>query len=863
MRQEAIGIAINGREVKIAHVFRDKHRLGVDFLESSTFSTDIDAELKKKDQQKPETPVIEEEELFSTKSTYDTKTPLESETGIRENTDVLYCLLTKFTSRKNKVAFNISPSRVTYQNLDGQLDYNKNIFRGKLKKKIEGWKKGFNELDNVSVISRKDGSLCNVFCDTYQPPIVYILEQLNSYFKGNLQLSLMDSNDIALINMARISYDFRNSNEITVIIEIETEFSRIIFMRGEDLLMAPPIINESFNPDIISILYSKIIYELDNSNIPEVSNILLAGRASSFTARSFFEKKFPHARIGFIVSQPLADNLSTQFSREDLSSYAIPISLAWKTLDKNNKNFIQTNLLPTQIVDRQKVLSLSPLGYLLLILLGITSFIMTWKIAAKKLDVSDIRRSNYSLQQQINNSESTVNRVHQIEAEISKLDKRIILSDSLSFGSDRLLTFLENLNQSVSKIRSVWIEDVRNSKNGILIQGKSLKRGDVPRISEELGGTKIRKLTRKGSKNQRLYFFEMEIDWGTKPPEPGTKKLFEPQKAQPLRTASTKQQPIKSSTSDWGTTTTATQTIIAEQDVEEDENVTYISNQQSDDRLVVNNPEEVERFSNDQATSTESQNNNDYSTGSNTKVQNQVAENPVELANQHDDSQVPEYKNPNTGESHFTIQISAHANQFTANKEVDRYRSKGFDTYITTLPGSSRDIPYWVCLGNFTTYNEAQRELAKLARTVPGRQLIVEISKDGHLNRISSDLSFNSEQRLAMANQPDNNLIKKANHTIAPVDDTMNKKQAAAKFDSGTYAIRISAHVTRLTAQKEVDHFRRKGYNAYITKLPNSSRDIPYSVCFGNFNSYNEAQKKLNELSRIISRSYDIITIRK
>jgi len=31
MRKEAIGIAINGREVKVALVYRDKNRLGVDF----------------------------------------------------------------------------------------------------------------------------------------------------------------------------------------------------------------------------------------------------------------------------------------------------------------------------------------------------------------------------------------------------------------------------------------------------------------------------------------------------------------------------------------------------------------------------------------------------------------------------------------------------------------------------------------------------------------------------------------------------------------------------------------------------------------------------------------------------------------
>jgi len=559
----------------------------------------------------------------------------------------------------------------------------------------------------------------------------------------------MDSNDVSLINLARIGYDFRSPHEITVIIEIETEFSRIIFMQGEDLLMVSPIINESFNPDIISIIYSKIIYELDNSNVPEISNILLAGRASSASARSFFEKKFPDARVGFILSQPLADNLSSQFSREDLANYAIPISLAWKTIENDKDNFIQTNLLPTQIIDRHKVLSLSLAGYVLLVLLGITAFIMTWKITAKKLEVSDIKRQNYSLQEQIFNSESTVNRVHQIEDEISKLTKRIELSDSLSLGSDRLLTFLDNLNHSVSRIRSVWIEEVSNTKTGILIKGMSLKRGDVPRISEELGGTKIRKLTRTGSKNRRLYYFEMEIDWGTQPPLPGTDKLFKPEKVKPLRTVSNNPKPVKSSSAGWGTTTTATQTIIAEQDVEEDENVIYIATQKNENAVSHNNAEKLDRLATEEIASNETQ--------------------------------------------------------------------------------------------NFKKYD----------------------SKNKIGSRVSPEMSLDSSGRAAKDHQIDNSLIRKANHTIVPQNENSEENQNPTQYDSGAYSVRISAHVTRFTAQKEVEQFRKKGFNAYITRLPNSSRDIPYSVCYGNFNNYNEAQQKLNELTKVISRKYDVIKIKK
>ena len=146
----------------------------------------------------------------------------------------------------------------------------------------------------------------------------------------------MDSNEVSLANLARNSYNFYETNEITVIVQLETEFSRIIFMKGDDLLTVSPIITEGLSPEINEIIYSKIIYELDNLNISEINNLLLSGKASTSTAKSFFEKEFPKVRVGFIVSQPLAENLSTQFSREDLSDYAIPIALAWKVVDSKS-----------------------------------------------------------------------------------------------------------------------------------------------------------------------------------------------------------------------------------------------------------------------------------------------------------------------------------------------------------------------------------------------------------------------------------------------------------------------------------------------------------------------------------------------
>ncbi|UCE06237.1 MAG: SPOR domain-containing protein, partial [bacterium] len=419
------------------------------------------------------------------------------------------------------------------------------------------------------------------------------------------------------------------------------------------------------------------------------------------------------------------------------------------------------------------------------------------------------------------------------------------------------------LNNSVLKINSVWIEAVQSTNNGILINGKSLKRGDVPRLSEELGGVKITKLVRSESGGARSYAFTMEVNWH-QPPSPFTlPKSFELEKPPFLKTASTETPSQNSKTSDWGTTTIVTQTVIAEEDVgQKQQDNTAISNVQSKSSLAFNDKNQLDQFSKTETSSAEPSVKNKFEYGKKTKIENNRS--PDVSSRENYASQEKDEPRSNNN-SRFTIKISAHANKFTAKKEVEFYRSRGFDTYITTLPNSSREIPYWVCLGDFASYDEAQKELIRLNRVIPGRRVVVKISENGAVNQVSSPLSLQTEQKISPdSNKPDSRLIKKANHTeLSYPNDVVDNQQNLINSDSEYFTVRISAHVTKFTANKDVKLFRSKGYDTYITQLPNSSKEVPYSVCLGYFNNYAEAENKIKELMKRIPRNYDVRLVNK
>lgn len=879
MRKEALGIAINGRDVKIAHVFqRDKHTLAVDYLETAVLMTDLELEAKRREAEAAEKPLGKEEtDVFALKSPYETKEPAEKGADMRDNANVLYSLLRKFAARKMRVAFNVSPSIVSYQDLDTRLDYDDHVIKGSLKKKIENWKQGFNAIDNVSVINRRDGTACNVSCETPQPPIVDILEQINTFFQGNLYLSLMDSNEIALINLARNSYNFRDYHEISVIIQIETEFSRIIFMKGDDLLTVSPIIPEGISPEINDIIYSKVIYELDNLNIPEINTILLAGKANSFRTKTFFEQKFPKVKVGFIISQPLSEQLSTQYNREDLSEYAIPIALAWKVVDAKSENFIPTNLLPSQLIDRQRVLKLSLVSYLLLFLLALSAFILTWKITTKKLDISSYERKNVVLAERINSSEQTVKRVQQIDEEILKLDRRLSLSDSLSRGWDRLLSFLERLNQSAMRIESVWIDEVQSTNKGFVVKGMALKRGKAPELAEELGRAMIRKLTRAEYGSRKLFIFEMEVDWSQPTIQPDFERQLSPELFEPLESNSEATQIAGFSNLTSETSLPSNQTGFSEKFVDESAPVKPdISSQKSETNLP------LQANGNNQATD---EIDYEMTSGDNQKTDEAELDlnNNTELvSNRMTNSSEERYSSSRRepegfldGSSHCTIRISAHACRFTAQKEVENFISIGYEPYVTTFPNKKSGITYWVCLGDFPTYEAAEQKVQELHHVIPRAYDIVGISED-QVNQIASTHSPTHSEKSSFPGQsPADDLIKNANNG----SDVSNSKKAINRIESDHvqqnsqfytsdpgseyFSIMVSSHAIKLTANKDVEFLRAKGYEPYITTLPNSSPEIPYSVCLGKFAAYSEAMEKIQELNQVIPRKYNVISINK
>jgi Tfp pilus assembly protein PilN len=338
------------------------------------------------------------------------------------------------------------------------------------------------------------------------------MREVNEFVRGNLFLALMDPTEVALANLARRSSEL-DGGKITAIVYVEDDFTRLIFMRGKDLFHVSSIIHENVaSPDILEVIYRKLLYEQDEAGIPEIAAIWLAGKSTRINAAEFFTSYFPAADVRYLSSSMLGGLSSTEAQRGVFSEFAVPIALAWKTLEPKSPFFIPTNLLPQDLLDQQQVLKLNYHGYALLALTGFAAFFITWQIIKLNGNIRETRAKNTQLEMKISGNQSTVDRVMQLDNQCQRLGKNLRLADSLSQGHDELLTFLQKLNTSVERTGGVWVDEIVKQKDGFSVKGTSMNRDAIPRLAEKLENASLSQVTRIESEAAKRKAFSFSLE---------------------------------------------------------------------------------------------------------------------------------------------------------------------------------------------------------------------------------------------------------------------------------------------------------------------------------------------------------------
>lgn len=405
-------------------------------------------------------------------------------------------LLDTFPIEKGKIALSANDEQISYYQFDSVFsatNLKKNLKSEILSKeelKSKNYELGYFTNPNKSILAfvhRGKFELLNAFQD------INAKISKKEYF-----YSFIDTNEISLMNLVRNNYDFPPEDYV-LILYIDVDYRVGIVMKGKAHIKTFPIIVTESDPEgMRQAIYSKVILEQDVANIPITQHVIIAGKNVQDEDVAFFKEK---VKSDSTITRLELKNVDLTGLRDDkllpvkIARFAIPISLAWKTLDPKNKNFIHSNLLNSKIIESQKHFKVAWHGFLIFIAIFYFAFSGTVKNQQVKEKIVETGRINYNLELELNRYRSLATKISEVTDRINILKKSLIKVEELPTNKNQWHYILKVLSNSLSKNRISWISCLKSGDKDFQISGFTTRRKNLISFSKLFPDCKMAKVS--------------------------------------------------------------------------------------------------------------------------------------------------------------------------------------------------------------------------------------------------------------------------------------------------------------------------------------------------------------------------------
>ncbi len=440
----------------------------------------------------------------------------EGEEEAGSNSTVLLGLLNDLRGGKYTLNYALSEPAVTYQEFDTDFGLKGVKLKKCLIEELAATRSTPPVLDSFDIIEGQQGGVLAVIREDGLQ-LYDLLSEIRPFMGTDTpNLQVIDSSDIAIMNCVRSSYPLEEE-EVTVVVYVGHDFSRIIFMRGTEYMHFAPIISEGQeSPNIENTLYSRILLEQDNIALTRMDRILLAGEAHKVNLLEALEPQFAGSQIEYMKIEGLnTSDYDEEALGDVLSEYAVPIMSAWKALDGKKESFYPTNLIPNAILEGQKVFKLAWHGYLAAAAI-IVSMVFFYNGIIEQS--AEIRRAQEELSQKqlrLADLEMFEGRKAVLQGDINRYFSATTTYDSLAPGGDRWSRILHYLATSVEDLNSMWLYRVAPDpqvRSHIIVSGRSIYRTRIPRIASIFERATLKEVRTKTVRDKIVYEFDIVVE---------------------------------------------------------------------------------------------------------------------------------------------------------------------------------------------------------------------------------------------------------------------------------------------------------------------------------------------------------------
>jgi hypothetical protein len=444
---------------------------------------------------------------------------------------LIYNILNDLDSAKVKISVNI-PSGATIFQILRDIDFS-SIKKKDLKiiiddrlESLYGSPKGS---DFYSSTIRDDGSLLLVSIDE-DPQALQLINKSENIYNGKVIINEVLPDEALVIGLFRANYDI-DAESITALIQYSEESCRIIFLKGNDLLIISPIITEgSSSRKFLNTVFSKILFQLDTGEVPSLDRIILCNNHLGESALEFFEDRFPDIEVSdFVFDDEIFD--PNGFEPGVIASFTSAISLAWADAGFQKDSYPDISFLPSYVKDRQKIFKLQWHGVFLLALIILVFPITNYFYISNSTEIDNLRESVSSRKAEIRVLENTVQEYNRINSELGGIQTKLVLLDELSEGTLKWSVNLDLINKGIDNIDSIWLTSFSQSDDsGLDISGIAIYRNRIPMVADMFSKAVLRDVQRILIREKEVFSFTYTI-----PEVVADKERYTPESAKGLK----------------------------------------------------------------------------------------------------------------------------------------------------------------------------------------------------------------------------------------------------------------------------------------------------------------------------------------
>ena len=379
---------------------------------------------------------------------------------------------------------------------------------------------------------RNDGTLI-IGSVGQESPTLKMVYNAGVKFKEKFLIRDVIPDESVMMGLYRNHYKM-DSEIITALLQIGKKKSRLLFMRGDQLIQVSPVINEGFDhKNYLNTIFSKILFQIDTGEVPALDQLIIFNNKKGEKVLDFFRSSFSELKIEEfkLNSQKLAYSDSL---KEIVPFYSTAIGLACVAAKKEITKKIDLSFLPSYVIDQQKTFRLQWHGIMLLILIGLSPILINYFYQQNSAEIDSLESENNQLTSMITEVNPFVQRSEELSQELSLMQNQLTLLTDLNEDNIKWTVTMDRFNRAVQNVGSTWVTSFRQNEDVLMIDGYSLFKGRIPELAGQFESVTLLNVRKQELRERDIYSFSMMIRDVVE-----DRSLFTPQQNPGIQQAST------------------------------------------------------------------------------------------------------------------------------------------------------------------------------------------------------------------------------------------------------------------------------------------------------------------------------------